>query len=49
MAWFKDGRLKPHVSHVFPLEDAKEALRTLAERRSTGKVVILTAAGSGAS
>ena len=43
LAWYGDGALKPHVSHTFALEDAATALRTLAERKSTGKVVITTA------
>lgn len=40
LAWFEDGSLVPHVSDVFPLEQAPEALRALAERRAHGKVVI---------
>ena len=27
LAWAGDGRIKPHVSHVFPLTDFKEAMR----------------------
>jgi NADPH:quinone reductase len=38
--WYAEGRLRPHVSHVLPLEAANEALALLAERRSTGKVVL---------
>lgn len=38
--WYADGRLKPHVSHVLPLERADEALDLLRTRRSTGKVVV---------
>lgn len=41
--WHAEGRLRPHVSHRLPLADAAEALRLLAERRSTGKVVLTTA------
>lgn len=40
MEWHAEGRLKPHVSHVLPLEDAAEALSLLRTRRSTGKVVV---------
>ena len=40
--WYREGRLKPHVSHRFPLEHAAEALETLAGRKSTGKVVLTT-------
>jgi NADPH:quinone reductase len=38
--WYEEGRLRPHVSHVLPLEEVNEALALLAERRSTGKVVL---------
>ena len=39
-AWYEEGRLKPHVSHEFPLARAAEALELLRQRRSTGKVVV---------
>ncbi len=38
--WYEDGFLKPHVSHVLPLERAAEGLDLLRRRKSTGKVVI---------
>jgi NADPH2:quinone reductase len=28
LAWANAGKLRPHVSHVFPLADVKEAMRT---------------------
>jgi len=28
LAWVEAGRIKPHVSHVFPLAEVKEAMRT---------------------
>lgn len=40
LEWFAEGKLKPHTSHVFPLENSQEALDTLAARKSTGKVVV---------
>ncbi|MGF1550935.1 MAG: NADPH:quinone oxidoreductase family protein [Paracoccaceae bacterium] len=40
LAWYGEGRLKPHVSHTLPLAEANEALALLAERRATGKVVL---------
>ncbi|MGX0878526.1 NADPH2:quinone reductase [Roseovarius sp. MBR-154] len=43
--WYEQGRIKPHVSHVLPLERAEEALELLRSRRSTGKVVITPSAG----
>jgi len=39
-AWYKEGRIKPHVSHTLPLEQANEALDLLRTRKSTGKVVV---------
>ena len=38
--WYAQGRLKPHVSHVLPLEQANEALDLLRTRKATGKVVV---------
>ncbi len=40
LKWYSEGRLKPHVSHVLPLENAVEGLELLRSRKSTGKVVI---------
>lgn len=40
MDWFKAGRLRPHQSLTYPLSDTVAALTAMAERRSTGKVVI---------
>ena len=37
---YKTGALKPHISHILPLERANEALALLIERKSTGKVVV---------
>lgn len=38
--WYADGGLRPHVSHVLPLDQALEGLELLKARASTGKVVI---------
>ena len=38
--WYAEGRLKPHVSQTFPLERASDALRLMAERKVTGKIVL---------
>ena len=37
---FEAGLIHPHVSAVYALDDIREALRAVAERRTTGKVVI---------
>ncbi len=39
-AWHAEGKLKPHVSHVLPLEKAPEALRMLMNRQAIGKIVL---------
>ena len=41
--WYVDGKIKPHVSHVLPLEQANEALDLLRTRKATGKVVVRVA------
>ena len=42
-AWFEEGRIKPLVSKVYPLERAGEAIESLANRTAVGKVVIAVA------
>lgn len=39
--WFREGKLRPHVSERFPLERAAEAMRLLAARKAKGKVVLI--------
>ena len=38
--WFREGKLRPHVSRTFALKDAAEALKLMAARQVTGKVVL---------
>lgn len=38
--WYREGKLKPHVSATFPLANAAEAMNLLASRKAKGKVVI---------
>lgn len=40
MGWYLEGKLKPHVSNVLPLDRANEGLDLLRTRKATGKVVI---------
>ena len=42
LGWYREGLLKPHISGRFPLEQAVDAMRTLTERKVTGKVVLVT-------
>ncbi len=38
--WFEQGRIKPLVKDIFPLEDANLALEKLKSRKAVGKVVV---------
>lgn len=40
LQYVSEGKLKPHVSATFPLEEAGEALAMLAERKALGKVIV---------
>ncbi len=40
LTWYAAGKIRPHVSATYPLDQTAEALRALLERRSTGKVVV---------
>ncbi len=40
LGWLADGRLRPHVSHTYPLADAAVALKELRARKTMGKVVL---------
>ena len=40
--WFREGKLKPHISATYPLERTGEAIRLLADRKVMGKVVVAT-------
>lgn len=39
---YSEGKIKPHVSKTFPLDQASQAIKELEERRAVGKVVITT-------
>jgi NADPH:quinone reductase len=38
--WYREGKLRPHVSRTFPLAHAAEALKLMAARQVKGKVVL---------
>ena len=42
MEWWRQGTIKPHVSHTFPLEKASDALYAVINRQVVGKAVITT-------
>jgi NADPH2:quinone reductase len=45
-AWHAEGKLRPRVSVVLPLEDAPAALRSLLDRTAIGKIVLTTKQGA---
>jgi NADPH:quinone reductase len=42
--WYAEGKLKPHISEILPLERAAEALQKMASRQVTGKIVLRVSA-----
>ncbi len=38
--WYEEGRIRPHVSQEFPLQDTVDALLAIQQRRITGKAII---------
>ena len=38
--WYSEGKIKPHIGHILPLQEAEQGLELLRTRKSTGKVVI---------
>ena len=40
MDWWREGKLRPHISATYPLERAGEAIRQLAERQAKGKIIV---------
>ena len=40
LAWWQDGKLKPHVAKTFPLADASAAMNALLSRAYPGKIVL---------
>ena len=42
MRMWQEGKLRPHVSSIYPLARASEAIRELADRKAKGKIVVTT-------
>ncbi|MBC2861369.1 NADPH:quinone oxidoreductase family protein [Stappia sp. 28M-7] len=40
LAWMREGRIRPHLHAVYPIEETARALRELADRKVLGKVII---------
>ena len=39
--WYKEGKIKPHVSKTYKLDEAAQALMDMAARKVKGKIVVL--------
>ena len=40
LKWFSEGKLKPHISRHFTLDQGPEAIRWMMDRKATGKIVL---------
>jgi NADPH2:quinone reductase len=40
LGWMKEGKIKPRISKTYTLDEAPQALRDMAARKVTGKIVI---------
>ncbi len=40
MAWVGEGKLRPHIDRVLPLEGVAEAMRAIADRTAQGRIVL---------
>lgn len=40
MQWWREGRIQPHISAVYPLDRAADAISSLGDRTAMGKVVV---------
>jgi NADPH2:quinone reductase len=40
MAWVGEGKLRPHIDRVLPLERAAEAMSAIANRSAQGRIVL---------
>jgi NADPH2:quinone reductase len=41
LAWFRQGKLRPHVSATFPFKQHREALGAVIQRKALGKIVLV--------
>jgi NADPH2:quinone reductase len=40
MQWLADGRIRPHIDRVLPLDEVKQAMRAVADRTVQGRIVL---------
>ncbi|MVW56280.1 zinc-binding dehydrogenase [Sphingomonas sp. MAH-6] len=45
MAWWREGRIQPHIDRVYPLAEGGDAIIRLASRSAIGKVVVRVSEG----
>ena len=38
--WVEDGRLKPVIQRTFSLDEGREALQWVADRKAVGRVIV---------
>lgn len=43
LAWYEEGKLRPHIGASYPLERAAEAINHVMDRRALGKIVLAIA------
>jgi NADPH2:quinone reductase len=41
LVWYRQGKLRPHVSATFPLERYREALGAVIQRKALGKIILV--------
>src|SRR5262245_35818917 len=41
LEWYRDGKLRPCITHRLPLERSVEAIRLLTERKAHGKIIVV--------
>src|SRR5215468_4020927 len=45
LVWYREGKLRPCVTHRLPLERTVEAIKLLTDRKAAGKIVVLLSGG----
>jgi NADPH2:quinone reductase len=40
LRWYAEGKLKPHVSRHFALDEGAAAIRWMMDRKALGKIVL---------
>ena len=40
MDWLANGKIKPFISHIMPMDDVVEGYQLLVDRKVVGKVIL---------